>query len=195
MRTIGIYVKRLALIVMFVTLYSIVTLAQAPSAFKYMAIARNIDGKVIANQQIGVQVSILQDSMGGEAIFSETFTKTTNDYGLINLEIGNGSAVLGSLETIDWQSGNYFIEIGLDINGGTSYVSMGASQILSIPYALYAETAGNTFSGNYNDLTNLPSFDGWDTDTTDDFSCDVVVIYYTYLRCAGQSHFLFFLKN
>ena len=114
--------------------------AQAPQSFKYQAIARDASGDVIANQNVGMQVSILQGSTSGTSVYSETFTPTTNQFGLINLEIGKGTVVSGDFSGIDWGSDSYFIKIEIDASGGTSYTEMGTSQLLSVPYALHAKT-------------------------------------------------------
>jgi len=131
--------------------------AQSPESFKYQAVVRNATGEIIATQQVGVQISILQTSTTGTAVYVEAFTPTTNSFGLINLEIGNGTVVSGDFSTIDWSAGTYFIKVELDAAGGTSYEEMGTSQLLSVPFALHAKTAANTFSGNYSDLTGTPN--------------------------------------
>ncbi len=58
-----------------------------------------------------------------------------------------------------------FLKTETDLNGGANYTIVGTSQLLSVPYALFSKTAGNVFSGNYNDLTNQPAlFSGSYTD-------------------------------
>ncbi len=79
-------------------------------------------------------------------MFRETHAAVTNAYGIVNLNIGAGTVTSGSMSSIDWSAGPYFIKITVD---GTE---IGTSQLLSAPYALYAKNAGNGFSGNYNDL-------------------------------------------
>ena len=132
-------------------------MAQTPQSFKYQAVARDVSGEVIANQAIGMQISILQNSISGTAVYVETFTPTTNEFGLMNLNIGAGTVVSGDLTTINWSADTYFIKIEMDITGGTTYEEYGTSQLLSVPYALHAKTAANTFSGNYSDLTGSPN--------------------------------------
>ncbi len=118
--------------------------AQSPEAFNYQAVVRDGSGNIIANQSIGVQISILQTTATGTVIFSESFTKTSNGFGLINLAIGTGTATTGTFAGIDWSAGPYFVETALDVAGGTSYVVMGTSQLLSVPYALYAKNSGDS---------------------------------------------------
>jgi hypothetical protein len=118
--------------------------SQAPQSFKYQAIARDGGGEVISNQDISIKVNLLQGNESGQVVYSETHTIRTNEYGLITLEIGNGSNLRGDFSKINWALSKYFVEIEIDINGGSDYVSMGISPLLSVPYALYAETSGNS---------------------------------------------------
>jgi len=132
-------------------------MAQTPQSFKYQAVARDASGDVVADQAVGMQISILQGSTSGTAVYVETFTPTTNEFGLINLNIGAGTLVSGDLTTIDWSADTYFLKIEMDITGGTTYEEYGTSQLLSVPYALHAKTAANAFSGNYSDLSGAPT--------------------------------------
>lgn len=131
--------------------------AQAPQKMTYQSVVRNSSDALIANSSVGVQISILQGSVSGSAVYIERHTPTTNINGLATLEIGTGTVVAGSFGTIDWSNGPYFIKTETDPNGGTTYSISGTSQLLSVPYALYAESSGDGFSGDYNDLTNAPT--------------------------------------
>lgn len=117
--------------------------AQVPQSFKYQAVVRDGSGDIITDQQVGLQVSILQGSTSGTAVYVETHPPTTNGFGLINLKIGKGTVVSGDFSMIDWGNDSYFIKIEIDATGGTSYTEMGTSQLLSVPYALHAETVKN----------------------------------------------------
>ena len=117
--------------------------AQSPEAFKYQAIARNASGNVIANQNVSFRVSLLETSETGTTVYVETHNLTTNNFGLANLNIGEGSPVSGNFSTIDWAADKHFLKVEMDAAGGTSYQLMGTSQLLSVPYALYSENAGN----------------------------------------------------
>lgn len=130
------------------------TWAQSPQKMSYQAVVRNASDLLIANTTVGMQISILQTSPGGIAVYIETHTPTTNINGLATVEIGGGNVVAGSFSGINWANGPYYIKIETDPAGGTVYTISGTSQLLSVPYALYA---GNSFSGNYNDLTNQPT--------------------------------------
>lgn len=120
--------------------FTMSALAQVPSGFKYQAVIRGANNATLADQAVGMQLSIKQGSSGGIIVYSETFTVTTNAYGLINLEIGRGTSPY-QFTSIDWANGPYFIETAVDISGGTLYRVMGSSQLISVPYALNVETA------------------------------------------------------
>jgi hypothetical protein len=145
------------------TLFNIIILsfninAQSPQKISYQCVIRNTGGVLVTNQSVGMRISILKDSPSGAAVYVETQTSSTNSNGLLTLEIGGGNVVSGSIATIDWSDGTYFIKTETDPAGGTSYTITGTSQILSVPYALHAKTAETT---DYNDLTNKPLlFDG-----------------------------------
>ncbi|MEY4603893.1 MAG: hypothetical protein RIT43_1185 [Bacteroidota bacterium] len=121
--------------------------AQAPEGFKYQAVVRNASNAILNNQPVSLRMTIQQGSIGGVTVYSETFSVTTNAYGLVNLEIGNGTPMSGSFASIDWANGPYFIETAADVTGGTNYSVMGTSQLLSVPYALYAKNSGSSTPG------------------------------------------------
>ena len=131
-----------------VSLVAIATIAltsfgQAPEGFKYQAVVRDAGNLILNNQDVAMRLTIQQGSPGGTAVYTETFGITTNTYGLVNLVIGAGTVVSGDFTTIDWSAGPFFIETAVDITGGITYVVMGTSQLMSVPYALYAKTSGN----------------------------------------------------
>jgi hypothetical protein len=117
--------------------------AQVPQGVNYQAVVRNQNGSTINNSLVSLQLSILQNSTSGATVYVEKHTPTTSNIGLVNVVIGQGSVVSGLFSTIDWSQGPYFIEIGIDVTGGTNYTVLGAQQLMSVPYALYAENAGN----------------------------------------------------
>jgi len=121
--------------------------AQAPESFKYQSVVRNAAGVIIANQTVSFRLSIHQTSTTGAIVYSETQTMSTNGYGLANMNMGSGTVVSGTFSTIDWSLGPYFLEIEFDPSGGSSYTVMGTSQLLSVPYALYAENSGSSTPG------------------------------------------------
>lgn len=149
--------KKLSLFLCFF-LCVLLSYSQAPEAFKYQAVVRNNSGDVLANKSVAFRIHILQGSESGTAVYSEFHSGTTNAFGLVNLEIGDGSALNGSFAEINWGTGPFFILIELDSSGGSDFKPMGTSQLLSVPYSLWAKKAGNGFSGNYDDLTGKPIF-------------------------------------
>lgn len=131
--------------------------AQAPSLISYQAVIRNSTNQLVANSNVGMQISIIQGSTSGTTVYVERQFPTTNSNGLISIEIGGGTVVSGVFNNIDWSTGAYFIKTETDLNGGSNYTITGTSQILSVPFALYAKKSADGFSGNYSDLTNKPT--------------------------------------
>lgn len=127
----------LSLILVCTTVYS-----QAPESFSYQTVIRNSSWNVLANQNVGIEISILEDFANGTAVYKETHNTTTNNIGLVNLAVGEGSVVSGDFSLIDWGNHSFFIEVAVDISGGTNYQVMGTTQLRSVPYALYAKNSG-----------------------------------------------------
>jgi hypothetical protein len=118
------------------------TMAQSPLKFNYQGVARNNSGTELKNQSLGLRMSLHQLSGSGTIVYQEKHTVSTNNFGLFTIKVGSGTILSGDFTKINWADGPYFIEIEVDITGGTSYTSMGAAQLISVPYALYAENAG-----------------------------------------------------
>jgi uncharacterized protein (TIGR02145 family) len=112
--------------------------AQTPNKMSYQAVIRNSSDALVADTQVGMQISILEGSASGTVIYVETQTPTTNANGLVVIEIGGGTVVSGDFATIDWANGSYFIKTETDPDGGINYSITGTSQLLSVPYALHA---------------------------------------------------------
>jgi len=118
-------------------------MAQVPQAFKYQAVVRDADGNVLENHNVNLNFILIQDDGSGPVqVFSETHQATSNTFGLVNLKIGQGNLVMGDFAQIDWSQPTFF-EIGMDPIGGTDFQPMGTSELLSVPYALYAANSGN----------------------------------------------------
>jgi len=115
--------------------------AQSPEKMSYQAVVRQTNNALVANQTVGVQMSILQGSANGSVVYVETQTPSTNVNGLMSLEIGTGTVMSGVFANIDWSAGPYFIKTETDPTGGTNYTISGTSQLLSVPYALHAKSA------------------------------------------------------
>lgn len=125
-----------------IVLGSHLAFAQVPEKMSYQAIVRNTGGQILANQSVGIRASILQGSPAGAAVYSERLTGNTNANGLLTLEIGSGTVLTGTFNTINWSTGSYYLKTETDPTGGTNYTITGTSQLLSVPYAMYAKTAG-----------------------------------------------------
>lgn len=121
--------------------------AQSPNKMSYQAVIRNSSNTLVTNSTVGMRISFLQTTATGTAVYVETQTPTTNSNGLASIEIGGGSVVFGNFSTIDWANGPYFVKTETDPTGGANYTITGTSQLLSVPYALYAATAGNNTPG------------------------------------------------
>lgn len=124
-----------------------ISFSQAPQKMTYQAVVRNASNALIANSNVGIQISILQGTANGTAVFVEQHTALTNANGLATMEIGNGNAISGSMAGINWANGPYFLKSEIDPSGNTAYSLTATSQLLSVPYALYAENSGSSIPG------------------------------------------------
>ena len=122
--------------------------AQAPQGFNYQATVRNSAGYLIINTNVYFKFNVIQGSDTSVPIFTETHYVPTDDLGQVNLVIGQGTANLGSFSALDWSLGSYYL--GIELDTGNGYLAMGTTQLLSVPYALYAENSGNATSATPN---------------------------------------------
>ncbi len=169
--------------------FALTIFAQSPDLMTYQAVLRDAENHLLTNQPVAIQLSILQGTPNGASVFTEIHTPVTNANGLISLEIGDG--VGDDLSAVDWSNGPFFLKTETDPNGGSTYTITTTSQLLSVPFAKYADEAGNVFSGVYGDLTGSPvdvsefvndagylttvtgsetAFNAWDKNESDDFS-------------------------
>ncbi|MDD4822107.1 MAG: DUF1566 domain-containing protein [Bacteroidales bacterium] len=156
--------KRASILLLFFLSIVSCLLAQVPEKMSYQAVVRDESGELIKNQLIGVLVSITQGSFLPTVIYSESHHVTTNENGLLTLEIGGGNVISGTFSGIKWENGNVNISTSYDLSGGTSYSLLSSSKLLSVPYALYAKSAGNA-SGNTGtcpDGTTVGEMKYWD---------------------------------
>jgi hypothetical protein len=114
--------------------------AQTPQGFNYQATVRNAGGELIVNQNVNFRFNIQQGSETSSPIFTEIHLVSPDDLGQVNLVIGDGTSTIGDFSQIDWSLGSYFL--GIELNTGAGYVAMGTTQLLSVPFALYAENSG-----------------------------------------------------
>jgi uncharacterized protein (TIGR02145 family) len=138
-----IFMKKIPTLLLLVVV-AITTNAQTPpEAFNYSAVARDANSNPIANSTIGIQMSILMGSPTGNTVYQENHLVDTDDFGLFNLIVGGGSIINGTIADIDWSADDYYLQVGMDATGGTNFLTMGSTQLLSVPYALYAKSAGS----------------------------------------------------
>lgn len=123
------------------------TFAQAPQKMTYQAVVRNTSNQLVTSASVGMKISVLQGSATGTVVYAETHTTSTNANGLATVQIGGGTLLSGDFTTIDWANGPYFLKTETDPTGGSTYTISGTTQLLSVPYALYAETSGNSTPG------------------------------------------------
>ena len=133
--------------------------SQTPQKMSYQAVIRTNNNTLLINKLVGMKISVVKSSSNGASVYVETQTPTTNPNGLITIEIGTGAVVSGSFSSINWADGPYFLKTETDPTGGSAYSIGATSELLSVPYALYAgnviDYAGGTgISVNSNTISN-----------------------------------------
>lgn len=131
----------------FTTLFiicSLLLIAQAPELINYQSIIRSSNGTPLINKDFSIRISIYQYAPNGDLVYQEEHAKTTNSFGLINLKIGEGNTNFGSISGINWANGPYFVETAIDSTENFNFITIGNSQLLSVPYALHANTVENS---------------------------------------------------
>ncbi len=141
---------------MFIT--SFMVFSQTPQSFRYQTVVRDANGYPVTDRSVNFQISIISGASTGNVEYVETHSDTTNDFGLVSLAVGEGTIVSGSFAGIDWASADHFIKVEIDTTGGTVFTDMGTTQLLSVPYALYAAHTGSSgnslWEANGNDIYN-----------------------------------------
>ena len=122
--------------------------SQAPEKLSYQSVIRRTNNDLVVNQNVRVKISILQGTISGTAVYVEDHTTSTNSNGLVSLSIGGGNVISGTFSAINWENGPYFVKMEADPTGGTNYTVSGTSQLLSVPYALYAKNGIKRISSN-----------------------------------------------
>jgi hypothetical protein len=145
--------------------FALVANAQAPENIGYQAVIRNASNALVANANVGIRISILQGTATGTAVFSQTQSATTNANGLASITFGVGGFSTGDFAAINWGNGPYFIKTETDPTGGTNYTITSTTQLMSVPYALYAKSSGSVANNNAwglggNTGTNVNNFIG-----------------------------------
>lgn len=126
--------------------------AQSPEKISYNAVIRDATNSLVSSKSVGMQISILQSTITGTIVYTETHSVETNSNGLISLEIGSGSTS-DDFSAIDWSEGPFFIKTETDPTGGSTYTISGTSQLMSVPFALFAKTSGSSQT-NATNITN-----------------------------------------
>jgi hypothetical protein len=119
---------------------------QAPLGINYQGIARNMDGTPKSEQPISIRVSILDGGISGVVEYSEIHEVVTNQFGLFALVIGQGDKI-GDIQNIEWSTGDKWLQVEMDAEGGNNFEIIGAQQIFSVPYAMYASQSGPGSAG------------------------------------------------
>lgn len=109
--------------------------AQAPAQMNYQAVVRNSNGTPVANATpVSLRFSIHDMTNTGTVVYTETLNTTANQFGLVNVQIGTSN----NLGIINWGNGAKYLQVEAEINNSGTYTDLGASQLISVPYALYA---------------------------------------------------------
>lgn len=135
--------KTSILLVINLLLLNFYSFAQVPQSFSYQAVVRDAQGNVLQNQNVTFRFSIIENSPTGNTVYSETQSTATNNLGLVVLAIGTGTVQQGTFSNIQWGNAPHFLKVELDVAGGNNFIEMGTTQLLSVPYALHAQTADN----------------------------------------------------
>lgn len=135
--------KVFSLFLFFSIVFVIGVQAQTPNAFQYQAVIRNTSGEILKGQAVNIRFTIRKATVSGSAVVTETHATTTSDAGIVNLQIGMGTSAVGSygIGEIDWTTGVYFLQIEVETNG--VYNTISTQQLLSTPYAKYAQAANS----------------------------------------------------
>lgn len=146
--------------------------AQSPQGISYQAVVRNASGDLVTSTDISVRISIRETSVTGNVVYQESSLVTSNSFGLINLVVGQGTPLQGTVAGIDWSSDSHFLQVEVDIAGGTAYVDLGTNSLWSVPYALYGadedadptnelqtlSVSGSTLAISSGNTVAIPSF-------------------------------------
>jgi hypothetical protein len=127
--------------------FALNTSAQAPQGIPYQAIARNASGVAIANTAVKVRFSIRDSIATGAIKYQETHNPTTSALGLFSVNVGMGTVISGTFSGINWGKNAKFLQVELDPAGGINYTDLGTTQMMSVPYALYAGVSSSSTSG------------------------------------------------
>ena len=146
--------------ILILTFISMSLMAQTPEKFNYQAAVRGSDGELLANANITLRISVRAGSDTGAISYAETHSVTTNDFGLVNLRVGNGTPETGLFSDINWSDNNHYIQVELDT--GEGFETMGTQQLVSVPYAKYSDEASMATDMTLEHLNDINVFDPQD---------------------------------
>jgi hypothetical protein len=148
---------------LFFLLIPTLVFSQVPQGVGYQAVATDLNGVELINQAISIQASVISSSATGTIEWQETHNTSTDTFGLFNLTIGQGTSTGNGAQTsfadISWGTNTHFLKIEMDVLGGTNYSFMGTNQMMSVPYALYAESSGDNI-WNKDSVNNISYLNG-----------------------------------
>ncbi|HOY14911.1 MAG TPA: hypothetical protein PLY70_17310, partial [Saprospiraceae bacterium] len=148
--------KKLLLPIVLICAFVLTALAQAPQKFSYQAVIRDGANNLVINQNVGLRLSIRQTTAMGTIVYQEEHTVMSNSNGLVSLEVGGGtSTMMGTFVGINWGAGPYYIQTEIDPTGGTTYSIDGTTELISVPYALYAANSPMGPTGATGPMGNL----------------------------------------
>ena len=135
--------KKIALVSLITIVFISNLISQAPNMMSYQAVIWDGSGNLVAEKMVSIKISILQGSVTGTSVFSETHRIQTNVNGLVSLMIGGGTNATGKIGDINWGAGSYFLKTETDPTGGGNYNIVGTTQLISVPYAMHSNTSSN----------------------------------------------------
>tara|TARA_Y100000813_G_scaffold115333_1_gene82573 strand:+ start:1062 stop:3134 length:2073 start_codon:yes stop_codon:yes gene_type:complete len=141
--------KKIILSLLFIS-----SISFAQNGINYQGAATDADGAKLVNQNISLKTSVLQGGVDGTTSYSETHNTTTDQFGLFNVVIGLGNIIEGSFDSIQWGADSHFLKVELDATGGTNYSLVSTTQMMNVPYALYAHSVNKDFIENTIDEIN-----------------------------------------
>ncbi len=130
-----------SILFLFFSTISIIGFGQAPDLISYQAIIRNSNNELVSNVSVGTRISILRGSAADVLLYQEEHSVKTNLNGLIYLNIGSGAPLVGTMSGIDWSKGPFYVKSETDPTGGKNYTLVVVSQLLSVPFSIYAKSA------------------------------------------------------
>lgn len=181
MRTINIQLNSVGSAFVWIIFFSAMLIAlpgwsQPPEVFQYQAVARDGNGNILSGQPVSFKIYILEGNPSGSSVYVEAHNVTTYNYGLVTLNIGEGQYISGNFSSINWAQSKHFLKIEMDAGGGTGFVYMGTSQLLSVPYALCSGTAANGVGTGSGAQTIRHDGNSWvgDSNISNDGTCVAV---------------------